>query len=191
MSMITEEKATLRKKIRGQMRRMDPSLRAESDSSICQRVSLLSQFQLSETIFCFVGIGWEINTRPLILNALNCGKRVAIPLCTAPGIMEARLIDSLEHLKPGAYGIPEPSLDSPICPFTEIDFAIVPCVACDSSCMRLGQGGGFYDQFMAKYTVYTAALCRDEALLEKVPTEAWDYPVDCVVTESQTYFLKH
>lgn len=173
------------------MRRMAPSLRKCVDTDICRRTSLLSQFQLSRTIFCFVGVDWEINTRPLIDCALNTAKRVAVPLCTDPGIMEARLIYSLDQMEPGTYGIPEPPLNSPVCPLSEIDFAVVPCVACDSSCMRLGQGGGFYDRFMEKASFFSAALCRDEALLEQIPTEPWDRPVDCVVTESRIYLREY
>jgi len=188
VSAVFEEKDMLRKKIRRQMRQMELSLHKDADATICRKTTLLSQFQSARTIFCFVGVDWEIDTRPLINYAINTMKRVAVPLCTGSGLMEARLIDSLEQLRPGSYGIPEPPSNGPICPLSEIDFTVVPCVACDSSCMRLGQGGGFYDRFMGSASFFTAALCRDAALLKQVPKEPWDCPVDCVVTELRTYF---
>lgn len=190
MSGIFEEKARLRKKIRGQMRGMDQAVRQKVDAAICQRVLQLREFQRAGTVFCFVGIDWEIDTSSLIRAALRGGKRVAVPLCTGPGIMEARIIQSPDDLRPGAYGIPEPLPSCPVCPPEEIAFAVVPCVSCDTGCMRLGQGGGFYDRFMEKAAFPTAALCREAALLEHVPAEPWDRPVDCVVTESHTYFRK-
>ena len=49
--------------------------------------------------------GEEADLRPLLRQILRDGKRLAVPLCTGPGIMEARLISGLEQLAPGRYGI--------------------------------------------------------------------------------------
>lgn len=185
---LSLEKAALRRQIRKKMREMDPSARSSADAAICRQVTQLPAFRDAETVFCFVGIDWEIDTAALINAALADGKRVALPLCTGPGIMEARLIRGPKDLQPGAYNIPEPLPSCPICAPQEIDFAAIPCVSCDRTCLRLGQGGGFYDRFLERASFYTAALCREEALLEQVPAEPWDHPVDCVVTESHLYF---
>ena len=187
---LAEEKAILRKQIRKRMREVDPAVRSAIDQRICRQVMTLPQYKAAKTIFCYVGVDWEIDTTKLISDALQHGKQVALPLCTAPGIMEARLIQSTADLQPGAYNIPEPRPSCALCPADAIEFAAVPCVSCDRTCLRLGQGGGFYDRFLEDSSFYTAALCREEALLEQVPAEPWDRPVDCVVTESHLYFQR-
>lgn len=188
---LPREKAELRKMIRRKMREMDPAARIQADEAICRKVTELPAFREAGTVFCFVGVDWEIDTTSLINAALADGKRVTLPLCTGPGIIEARLIRSPDDLQPGAYNIPEPVPEAPVCSPEEIGFAAVPCVSCDRTCLRLGQGGGFYDRFLEKASFYTAALCREDAMLDQVPAEPWDRPVDCVVTEAAFYFRRY
>lgn len=187
MDCIFEQKNALRKVTRKKLRELDPETARISDTAICKQVAKLPEFQQAETIFVFVGVGWEINTEALIQEALFKEKNVAVPLCVGPGIMEARFIRSLDELVPGAYDIPEPARHSPLCDIKTIDFAVVPCVTCDRFCKRLGQGGGFYDRFLENSTFKNAALCRDMALVDDVPVEPWDHAVDFVVTETRIF----
>ena len=67
------------------------------------------------------------------------------------------------------------------------DFLIlVPALCYDRLCRRLGQGGGYYDRYLAGYGGATVGLCREGLLQEAVPVEAHDRPVDCVLTERET-----
>jgi 5-formyltetrahydrofolate cyclo-ligase len=158
-----------------------------SAAAIRGQVEALPEYQRAGTVFAFVGAKWEIDTKELLRNALAAGKRVAVPLCVGPGIMEARLISGLDELAPGAYGIPAPLASCPVCPPAEIDFAVIPCVACDRAGRRLGQGGGYYDRFLAGAAFTKAAICRDIGLVDRIPAEPRDHPVDCVVTETAVY----
>lgn len=187
---IAEEKRRLRSRIRADMRAMSPAARRKIDRIICQSVIHFPPFARADTVFCFVGIDWEIETSALIESAFDSGKRVTVPLCTASGTMEARVIRSFSDLQTGAYNIPEPAAHCSLCPPDELEFAAVPCIACDTDCHRLGQGGGYYDRFLERTDCYSVALCRETALLPRVPTEPWDRPMDCVVTETGFYYPK-
>lgn len=187
MSTVCEQKTALRKAVKKRLRALDPETARLSAAAICGRVENLPEYRRAKTIFAFVGVQWEIDTRELLLHALAGGKRVAVPLCVGPGIMEARLIVSLDELTPGVHDIPEPMAHCPVCPPDEIDFAVIPCVSCDRNGMRLGQGGGFYDRFLEHASFPNAAICRDIALEQAIPVEPWDRPVDCVVTETQIH----
>jgi 5-formyltetrahydrofolate cyclo-ligase len=191
MNPVYEQKVILRKSIRKKLRTLDPETARLSAAAICKQVLDLPDYRNAKTVFAFVGVQWEIDTKDLLLLALSSGKRVAVPLCLVAGIMEARLIRSLNELVPGAYGIPEPTVKCPVCPPAEIDFAVIPCVSCDRACMRLGQGGGYYDRFLEHASFFNAAICRDIAILESVPVEPWDRPVDCVVTETTVYYRQN
>jgi 5-formyltetrahydrofolate cyclo-ligase len=63
----------------------------------------------------------------------------------------------------------------------------VPGVAFDASGRRLGRGGGSYDRALAARGAATLAvgLAYDEQVVDEVPTDAHDVPVDVVVTPTR------
>ena len=98
--------------------------------------------------------------------------------------MEARAVESLEALVPGAHGLLEPAEGAAIVPPEEIGLTIVPCLAADRNGHRLGYGGGYYDRFLRGAAGASMCLCRARALLEDVPREEHDAAVDMVVSEA-------
>ena len=75
------------------------------------------------------------------------------------GVMELRQIDAMSRLVPGAYGIPEPTRETPLIGTDEVDFAVIPCLSCSHSGLRLGKGGGFYDRFLSGAGDQRKRLC--------------------------------
>ena len=71
-----------------------------------------------------------------------------------------------------------------------IDLVIVPAVAFDGSCRRLGQGRGYYDTWLEKLAearrsaglpaATTVGLGLQEQLVESVPVDTHDVPLDYV-----------
>ena len=93
-------------------------------------------------MFCFVSTLEEINTRPILLNALETGKRLCVPRCAAGRKMDLVVIQSLEDLELGAFDLLEPRSGLPTLRADEVDFAVLPCLSCDRQGNRLGRGGG-------------------------------------------------
>jgi 5-formyltetrahydrofolate cyclo-ligase len=83
----------------------------------------------------------------------------------------------------------EPSLDATGPAPGEVDLAIVPGVAFDERCCRLGFGGGFYDRLLGELRPDAAALglAYDVQVVEQVPTGPGDVPVHLVVTPSRVH----
>lgn len=68
------------------------------------------------------------------------------------------------------------------------DVALVPLVAFDSSCHRLGHGGGWYDRFLATQPhAIKIGLAFDIQQAASLPIEPHDIALDYIVTESRTY----
>ena len=182
-----EEKQLLRRTMRALGRQLSDKYKAASSRSICAHLLAMPAYQAASAVFCFVGTDHEIDTRPILAHALAAGKRLSVPRCTGPGIMELRQLRSLEELSPGAYGIPEPPESAPVMNPDDVDLAILPCLTCSHLGQRLGQGGGYYDRFLSNYRGGTVLLCREKLIREEIPLEPHDYPIPWVLTETGLY----
>lgn len=185
--MLTEEKQTLRQMIRRQIAALSPEYLRDAGRQIAARLSECPEYQQAETVLGFVSMKTEVNMLPFLRQTLEDGKRLAVPLCTAPGCMEACLIHGMDDLRPGSYGILEPRPECPRLDPLKIDFAVVPCVACDRLGNRLGHGGGYYDRYLARYAGPAAIVCPEVLLQSSIPVEPLDRPASMVVTERRTY----
>ncbi len=140
-----------------------------------------AEFKNAETVFCYVSAGSEVRTLNLI-GEMFTSKRVVVPFCTDKcGNMIAVEIKSLDELKDGLFGIPEP-INTQEFSKNEIDFAIVPAVAFDKEGYRLGYGKGYYDRFLSDITPYKLGVCAEELLVEKLPHDEFDVKMDSVIT---------
>lgn len=178
-----EQKKQLRTLVRSTERTLSEEYRRSSSQTITQFVESMPEYQSARSVFCFVGTRREIDTTELLRDILSRGKRLCVPLCTGDGIMEPREISSLSQLSPGAYGILEPSGDSPLVPLNEVALSVIPCLSCDHQGRRLGQGGGYYDRLFSQYSGHTVMLCRERLMLAPIPTEPLDQIFPLVVTE--------
>lgn len=192
------KKKVLRQRLLTAAKNLTPASRQEADRQIRRLLAGMEQYRQAQTLFIFIGTGWEVDTWPLIEESLKQGKLVAVPRClpgtgaaSGGGIMEACLIDGRRELRQvPPLGLWEPAQGSPVLPAQAIDFAIVPCLACDKYGYRLGRGGGFYDRFLTQGSFYKAAVCRQDFLQDELPLEPHDQAVDAVVTEAGIYYKK-
>ena len=84
-------------------------------------------------------------------------------------------------LETGAMGVPVPAEGGWRVP----DIVIVPLVAFDGGCGRLGYGGGFYDRTLAGLPGVTAiGLALEVQRVRQIPRESTDVDLDAVVTET-------
>ena len=138
----------------------------------------------------YLSIGHEPVTGPLIEAVAERGARVIVPV-----LRSDRDLDWARHtpggqVTPGPLGTVEPTgprlgVDA-IC---TVDVVFVPALAVDHSGRRLGRGGGSYDRALARLRAtgsraLVLAVVHDGELLDEVPAEAHDEPVDGVLTAS-------
>ncbi len=161
----------------------DAAYLARSDAAILQQVCALPAYRAAHMVFCYISVGGEPDTRALIEKMLAEGKRVCVPRCLPAGVMEARCIASLAEVAPARFGLLEPDETARHILPEEVDLVILPCVSADKEGRRLGNGGGFYDRYMAQLAAPSVCLCRGRLLAQHLPEEAFDRRVDRVVTE--------
>ena len=183
-----EEKAQLRRRMRTIAEGLSASYRTTADQAIAAHLIAMPEYQTAGTVCCFVGFGLEIDTAPILKDALRTGKTLCVPFCEAePGIFTLRQITDLQQLTPGSYHIPEPPADAPVISTDQVDFTVIPCVTCDHFGHRLGRGGGYYDRFLSAYRGGMVLLCREKLIREEIPMEPLDMPIPWVLTENGLY----
>lgn len=182
---IDEEKARFRKTVRRVVETFGHPNMIEWSGEIAERVFSLPEYKEAGTIFTFVGMDLEVDTRRIIQKALSEGKRVAVPKTFGKGIMVPCEISGLQDLMPGRYGIPEPKEDAPEVSLGEGDLILVPCLACDLEGMRIGHGAGYYDRLLAGSRAFKAILCFDALVVDGIPYDDLDVRSDIVVTETR------
>ena len=183
MGELTAEKQELRRQVREMRRRQDGNILRRDSEALCARLLELPELQCARWVFCYVSCKGEVETHGLLKTLLAQGKRVAVPRCGANGAMDCVEIRGLEDLQPGKMGIPEPPPEAAAVPVEEIGFAVVPALACGQDGSRLGQGGGYYDRFLERYTGPFAAVCLERFLFPDVPMEAHDRKMKLIVTQ--------
>lgn len=192
---MKDNKRIIRKSILDARNRLTDDEIMRNSLIIAERMFGLEEFRKSHLIMCFMSFGSEVRTDSLIERSMALGKRIAVPMvvkdCDRHGeIIACEVKNPCAELEKGTYGILEPKKDCIRCVSPEsIDFVVVPGIAFDVRRNRLGYGAGYYDGFLKKVRkdCVKVGIAFDFQVLEKIPAEEHDIPVDMIVTEKKIY----
>lgn len=140
----------------------------------------------ARSITCYLPTPNEPDTRPFARWAEEHDFRVLFPISREDGLLDWTIRDSDAEIE-GLFGTPEPlgELLGPIA-INDVDLIIVPAASVGRDGLRLGWGRGYFDKTLGSMDkrppVY--AVIFDDELVEAVPRELHDQPVDGVVTPS-------
>ena len=183
---IRPVKAALREKYRSLRQTMPQEIKDNADRNIAAQVRKLWQYKRNDILLTYVSTPIEVDTMRIIHQALEDGKRVAVPRCI-PGTrtMEFYFIQSVDDLSPGMFGVLEPNTDS--CEQL-IDLSrglcIVPAFSYDWRGYRLGYGKGYYDRFLSRFEGNIIGICYSDCVQRSLPHGRFDRPVELLVTEN-------
>ncbi|MGA2034719.1 MAG: 5-formyltetrahydrofolate cyclo-ligase [Thermoguttaceae bacterium] len=162
-------------------------------AEICARLSELPEYAAARTILSYVAFRSEVRTHGLISATWQNGKRVVVPYCLGDNLELFRL-ESFEELAPGTLGILEPKSDLRArierrVDLAALDLIVVPGLAFDPQCGRLGYGKGYYDRLLRRAAAETTlvALAFACQIFPAVPVLPWDVRVDKVITPATIY----
>jgi len=179
-------KSELRQKYRSLRQAMPQEIKAQKDAAIASQVRRLWQYQRNSVLLIYVSTSIEVDTFRIIRQAIEDGKRVAVPRCV-PNTrdMEFYYIHSTDELKPGMFGVLEP-VPNPNRLYKESDggLCIVPAFSYDWRGYRLGYGKGYYDRFLSRFEGNMVGICYSECVQRSLPHGRFDRPVELLVTES-------
>lgn len=192
MSGISQNKKDARLAVKRLLSLLSDGYLKNADNKIREHLLSLEGFQKSNTIMTYLSLEREVGTLDFAREVLHRRKRLIVPRVQShPKALIACEIMSLdEGLVPSRYGILEPDKAHirQVDPY-EIEFHVVPGLAFDKKGHRLGRGGGYYDRFLSGISpnAMTVGVCYECQLLDLVPCDSRDMPVQCVVTEKGIY----
>ena len=192
---IPDEKAALRAAMLARRQALTPWAQAQASAAVTARVTALPAWSDAREILLYLPVRGEVDTRALAETVLRQGRRLLVPRCreAAPGELDLACLGGLSEAVPGRFGIPEPPADRCLPPEAFApDLILVPGLAFDRLGTRLGFGGGYYDRLLARPMAAgacVAGLCHAFQLVERLPAEAWDRPMDAVITERSTHWV--
>ena len=164
---------------------MPAEIRMEKSRKITEYILRSEFYKKAETVFSFVSMGSEAETREILLQAWQDEKKVAVPKTEKGRKMVFLKINSFADLQEGRFGVMEPVTEEELVPAAD-DLFLVPGALFDRQKKRIGYGGGYYDTYFEKYKGYRkVGLAFSEQISEMdIPTEETDIPLDDIVTEN-------
>ncbi len=182
---MNAQKDALRKKYLQYTLSLSPQDKSRMDASITARVLQSESYLSAQTVFCYVSLPHEADTRAILADAWRRGKHVAVPRCRGNGQMDFYTVSSEDDLSPGSFGIPEPKDGCAILFPQDGDLCIVPCLAADERGFRLGYGGGYYDRYLSLHPMRTIGLCYSACLTHALPCEPFDVMIQTCISEKE------
>lgn len=158
--------------------------------TIEKKIVDLDAFKKAKTVLGYCEVEKEVQVTPLVYSILNGGyeKRIALPVINNLEL-ELYLVKHGIDLKPvkkynKIFIEPDPSMCQRI-DINDIDFCIVPGLAFDEHCYRLGRGKGHYDRLLQNYHGFKLGVCLDVQIAKVLPREEHDVRMDCVLSEKR------
>ena len=136
---------------------------AEKSRLICNRLVQTDLFQKATCIAIYCSTKKEVQTLQLI-EEWRYRKHFVLPVISG---------EYMHFFSEGTITPPE-----------EIDLFVVPGIAFDYACIRLGRGKGYYDRYLSNTNKPTIGLSFDFQLFESMPYEQHDKKMTLVITET-------
>ena len=173
-----------------EIRKSIPTQERELSSKIiCQKIAQSQEFKNCDCIGFYAADQFEVDLTWLF-NEYCCEKEFYLPrfnMATQLYDM-VRIKDLKQDLQVGKYGISEPkeNLEKASQKVLESMLFLVPGVAFDTQCQRLGRGKGVYDRLLLtkKFSVGVFFECQKTP---EIPVELHDIALDLVITEKSIY----
>lgn len=195
------DKPLLRRDILQVRSRLTTDEREENAVALARAALQLREVAGARTVAAYVSMGSEPGTHALLDKLRARGVHVLLPVLLDDNDLDwgrydgKRSLERVQHggrmalLEPAGERLgPEAVLDA--------DAVLLPGLAVDGRGMRLGRGGGSYDRVLERLERAGArpalvVLLYDTEVVERVPEEAHDRPVDAVVTPSGVRRFRH
>lgn len=135
----------------------------------------------------YVAVRGEADLTSLLRDVATMGTSIALPyLANREAELEFRLYVKSTELTAAPFGFRQPERNAPI---AEPDVILAPLVGFDRAGHRLGQGGGHYDRYFARFPhAHRIGVAWSVQEVQSIDVDPWDIGLDAVITEKEWMF---
>lgn len=152
------------------------SERQQLDLTIVERIRSLAVYKNARTIASYRAIDGEVSPEAVHTDCLQTGRTICYPKVISKAEMVFAVATGWRACR---YGF-EPT--GKVIDLESVDLILVPGVAFSRSGDRVGFGGGYYDRVLKEFDGSTIGLAYPFQICESLPMDAWDIPVQTVIT---------
>ncbi|KAK6356644.1 hypothetical protein TWF718_000984 [Orbilia javanica] len=214
---LRNAKRDLRAVVAKRLGELDVKSVQEQSQVVVALLTSLPEYQQARRVSIYLSMPTgEIDTAAMVQNALEQGKQVFIPFThkampapkqgedQKPSVMDMVSLESLEDyhgLKRNSWGIPTPTnksletrencIGAMKAGKAGLDLIVMPGVAFDGECRRLGHGKGYYDYFLRRYSEesngdmpFTVGVALKDQFIDppaSVPVGDKDWSLDTII----------
>lgn len=178
-------KDELRKWIRVEKKKITLVEKQQRSESIWQQVEKNEQFRAADVVLLYWSMADEVYTHDFVKRWAD-KKTLLLPVVDGNNLRIKPYRGMENMVISEQFGIGEPTGDD-YDDLSKIKVIIVPGVAFDKNRNRMGRGRGYYDKLLSTNNAYKIGVGFDFQMVKTVPTEEFDIPMDCVVSESEIY----
>ena len=181
------DKQQVRSRLLGLRGQRSAAERAVAGQALCRIALSIPEIDGAGLVCCYVAIGTEPDSGPLLEALRERGVRVLLPVLLPDGDLDWAAYEDEQALRLGPRGTRSPAGQAlGIDAITSADTVLVPGVAVDRTGVRLGRGGGSYDRALARVAgltrPFTAILLYADEIVADLPHEFHDQRVDAAIT---------
>ncbi|MFO1491886.1 MAG: 5-formyltetrahydrofolate cyclo-ligase [Kiritimatiellia bacterium] len=177
-------KAEIRERVKLARTLLTPAISQAHSVAISKTVAQMAEFVRAKRIALYLALPGEVSAGHLLRRCLSADKKIALP-CHVNGEWGFSWMTS-EVFVPGPLNTRQPHTIVPASP-DEMDLLLIPCVAVDPACGRIGHGKGIYDRLLRDTKTPAIGIAFDFQVFESVPMEPHDRRLDKVVTERRVF----
>lgn len=175
------DKKSLRQYIRNAKRQFTQSELSELSFRIVSSLMDNAELCRASNVMLYYPLSDEVDVTPLLDALYANGKVVYLPKVISDTEMTLHEYTGKHSLAKGSFGILEPSTPA-VDDIGKVQVAIVPGMAFDRNCHRLGRGKGYYDRFLARNNnIYKIGVCFPFQMVKEVECDEFDVMMNCVV----------
>lgn len=183
--------AYLRKALRQQRRQLSRRQQIKHGKSVAKLLARHPWFQHAKVIAVYLDADGEVSTSAIVDQARKVNKQLLLPVLHPfrHGRLLFRNWPLNARMETNRYAIKEPSSRYAVINVRRVDLVIVPLVAFDRRCYRMGMGGGYYDRTFAFRHINSwrkprlIGVAHSLQMVNEVDNQAWDIALDAIITE--------
>src|SRR5690606_31070595 len=185
------EKRAMRAELRERRQNLTANEREQATIGLTNNLVALVTGLDARSVSCYLSAPNEPDTRPFLNWALANDIRVLFPVTREDGLLDWTVGSADGDVEQqGMFGMPEPVGEAlgPIA-INDVDLILVPAAAISPDGTRLGWGRGYYDKTLGSMEKCPPAyaVVYDHEVLDSIPREIHDQPVNGVVTPSRVF----